>query len=678
MRPALAIVFTLAMKTAAQDHRVVVEGATGDNTVATDTASSGSIDAADLQRRPLARVADLLEAVPGLAVTQHSGGGKGNQMYLRGFDLDHGTDLRTTVAGIPVNLPSHAHGQGYTDLGFLIPELVQRVDFRKGPYVARDGDFASAGAIDIDYVRRLDRGIAQVEVGAFGHGRALVAWSVPWAKGDLLLGLEGRHADGPFTVGDDHDRGNAVLRWSRGDEAEGASLTLLAHDGEWRATDQIPARAVARGELGRFDTLDGSDGGSTRQVALHGAWWRERDEAASRAAVWARGYEFDLFSNFTYALADPVAGDQIEQTDRRVAIGGDVEQRWFGALDGVPVEHALGIQVRSDLARVGLHRTQARRRIGTVRQDDVGVHQLGVFGEQRVQWTDRVRTTLGLRGDAVAMDVDSDLAANSGDRTGALLSPRFGVALRAADGIDLFANAGFGFHSNDSRGATLRDDPTTAAPGDGARVRPLVRSRGAEVGVRAEVAPGFHNTLTAFVLDTDSELVFAGDAGTTEAGPAARRAGFEWSGRYAASDCLDLDAEATWTRARARSVAPGRDAIVGAIETQASAGLTAHGDVFFASLRTRYVGPRPLTEDGSVRSRVAWRVDLRLGARIDERTTITLDALNLLDEADADVEYAYASRRFGEPSGPDDGGYADVHFHPAEPFALRLAVTTRF
>jgi hypothetical protein len=674
----LATVALLAGWLRGQDHRVVVEAGGQGLLGVADAASAGVVDAATLARRPLRRVGEVLEAVPGVVVTQHSGAGKGNQMFLRGFDLDHGTDLRTTVAGIPANLPSHAHGQGYTDLAFVIPELIEAVRYRKGPYSARDGDFASAGAIDVDYVRRLDCDLALAEAGSFGATRALFAHSRELGGGDLLLAVEGRHDDGPWHVPDDYDRVNGVLRWSRGDDAAGCMLTAMGHDGRWTATDQIAARAVARGDVARFGTHDPTSGGSTGRYSLHGTWWHAGDAAATRAAGYAQLYDLDLFSNFTYALADPVNGDQIEQTDRRATFGLDLEQQWFGSIGGLQAEHGAGLGLRSDRVRTGLHGASRRARGATVRRDSITEHQASLWVESRLQWAPKVRSVAGLRADAVWMDVDSDLAANSGDRADARLSPKLGLAVGPWAGCEVHANAGFGFHSNDARGATQRDDPTTAAPLDGMRVDPLVRSRGAELGLRTAPRPGLHGTLAAFVLDLDSELVFAGDAGTTEASGASRRLGIESTASWAATPWLSLDGEVAWTRARFRGAPPGNDRIPGAVETLVAGGVTVHAGPWFGSLRTRYVGPRPLVEDDSVRSRVLWLWNLRLGGRLAERTTLTLDVLNLLDEQDADIEYFYASRLPGEPPGPDDGGHADVHFHPVEPFTVRLTLQSRF
>jgi len=552
------------------------------------------------------------------------------------------------------------------------------VRYRKGPYLARDGDFAAAGAIDLDYVRKLDASLVAVEVGAFGHLRGLHATSCTVGGGDLLLALEGRHDDGPWEVPDDYDRINGVVRWTRGDEAGGVAVTAMGYDGSWTATDHVARRAVQGGLIGRFGSLDPTSGGDSSRYSLHVGAWSGDDRGAVRVAAWGLAYDFDLFSNFTYFLDDPIDGDQIQQTDRRWVFGLEGERQWFAKLFDRPMENALGVQLRSDFISNGLHDSVRRVRTGTVRRDDIEEYLLSAWGENRVQWWPKARTVLGLRADALLLEVDSDTAANSGSRDDVLVSPKAGVVVGPFAETELYVNGGFGFHSNDARGATLRDDPTTPAPGDGDRVDPLVRSKGAEVGVRTAVASGLHATVAAFALESDSELLFVGDAGNTEPARGSRRYGLECCTTWSPLEWLVFDADASWTHARFRGDAPEGDHIPGAVESVVAAAMTFRRDRWFASLRTRYFGPRPLIEDDSVRLRVAWLVNLRLGAKLSEQTTATLDVLNLLDEKDSDIEYYYPSRFMGEPPGPDVGGYADVHFHPVEPFTLRLGVQTRF
>ncbi len=644
-----------------------------------ESASEGTVDGETLRRRPLERPGEVLEVVPGLVVTQHSGAGKANQYFLRGFNLDHGTDLATFVGGVPINMPSHGHGQGYTDLGFLIPELVDEVAWTKGPYHAHNGDFSSAGAVRIDYVDRLERGLARVEAGSFGHARALLADSFALDGGDLLAAFELRHGDGPWDVPEDADTLNGVLRWSWGSDENGGRLTGMGYRAEWTATDQIPARAVASGSLSRFGSLDPSDGGESQRYSLAYDGHALDGDTATLWQAWMLYSDLDLFSNFTYFKDDPVNGDQFEQTDERAALGGEASRTWSGQLGELGLETTLGAQLRFDSIHNGLRRTAARQRLSTVRTDEIRETSLGLFAEQHTRWTQWLRTTAGVRGDAYFFDVHSDDPVNSGHEADGMVSPKLGAVLGPWSDTELFANAGTGFHSNDARGVTLRDDPATPAPNDDTPVDPLVRTEGAEVGVRTRAVPGLASSLALFVLDVDSELLFVGDAGGTEASRASRRVGLEWTNLWQPWSWLAVDAELALTHARFRDAAPEGDHIPGAPDRVLSAG--AHTDLgggLSVDVRVRYFGPRPLTEDGSIRSSSSTIVSARLAYAFDARSELSLDLFNLLDEETSDIEYYYPSRLASEPPGPSAGGYDDVHFHPVVPFAVNVAWTVRF
>lgn len=452
-----------------------------------DSASAGVVTASEIEQRPMQRPGDVLEAVPGLTVSQHSGGGKANQYYLRGFNLDHGTDVAVMVAGVPLNLPTHAHGHGYSDANFLIPELLSGVSYRKGPYDSEAGDFASAGTVNITYLTELERPVALLEAGAFGHTRALVAASPRIGGGNLLYAFEWAAGDGPWAEPNDHRKLNGVLRYARGDQRNAFSTTAMAYHARWNATDQIPARAVGSGALGRFGTVDATDGGFTERYVLASEWQRTGEGRLTQASVYALAYRLNLFSNFTYFLDDPVNGDQFEQSERRMAFGTRASRRWLSSWNAIAFDTVAGVQARHDVIDdIGLHHTQARHRIGTVRQNDVRQTSAALYVQSSAQWLPVLRTTVGLRADDYHVDVQSPIDdQNAGRRTASLLSPKFGVIIGPFRGTELYANAGSGFHSNDARGATTRVDPVS-----GEVVRPadlLVCTRGAEIGARTRV-----------------------------------------------------------------------------------------------------------------------------------------------------------------------------------------------
>lgn len=644
------------------------------------TAQSGSegfVPAEQLLERPAYRVGEILEVVPGLVVTQHSGEGKANQYFLRGFNLDHGTDLAITMDGMPVNMRTHGHGQGYADTNFMIPEIMRGLSFRKGPYFAAEGDFSSAGAIHLDVVDALEKNFAQVEIGSFGHRRAVTGMSAPVGlDGTIMIAGEAVKFDGPWDQPDDLRRVNGVVRYSNGTYENGFALTAMTYSGHWYATDQIPQRAVDKGLIHRLGYMDPTDGGVSHRYSLSARWHETDANSATRINAYVVKSDLDLFNNFTYFLNDPVDGDQFQQTDDRTISGASASKTYFGVLSsGQKLATTIGVQGRYDDIGVGLFNTKERARLSTVRKDDVREASVGVFAESTVRWTDWVRTTVGLRGDLFSAEVDSDLAPNSGDDVGAILSPKFGVVFGPWADTELYLNAGRGFHSNDARGVTTSVDPVS---GDLVYPAPLlVRSEGAELGLRSQPSRNVTSTFSVFVLDFDSEIVFVGDAGTTEASRPSRRIGAEYTLQARLASWLTLDLDAAYTHARFGEddpEAPGRR-IPGAIEGVVGAGLSFDNlGGWFGGVNVRYFGPRPLIEDNSVRSESSSPVSGRIGYRLADGFIVRLDGYNLLDQTSSQIDYYYTSRLPGEnPDGVDDS-----HFHPLEPRSFRLSLTKQW
>ncbi|MFN7642097.1 MAG: TonB-dependent receptor [Burkholderiales bacterium] len=639
----------------------------------TDAASAGSVDAARIQARPALRPADVLEWVPGLLVTQHSGDGKANQYFLRGFNLDHGTDFATSVAGVPVNLPTHAHGHGYTDLNFLIPELVERVDYRKGPYSALDGDFSSAGAADIRLRSRFAAPVGQLTLGGNGYRRAFVGASSEIGAGTLMVGLEAMGNDGPWEVPQRLRRTAAVMRWSGGTEADGQSLTLMGYDARWTATDQVPQRAIDAGTIGRFGSLDPTTGGTTSRYSLSGTLRRTFEDGGLEASAWVLRYRLGLFSNFTYALDRPDTGDQFEQADARTAYGLRIARSWRTAVLGVPSLTTVGVQARQDRIDVGLYDTAARERLETVRSDRVSSTLAGVFAEHTSFWTDRFRTVAGVRVDRLQNRVDASLPDNAGSSGDSLVSPKLTAVLQPVPTVETFASWGRGFHSNDARGTTARVDPRTGEPVQ--PVQGLVPTIGAELGARWAPAPSFVASVALWQLKIASELIFVGDAGITEPSRASRRRGVEIGGRWLPRPWLAVDADLAYSRARFTDDDPVGPNIPGSVERVGSLGVTLQNlGPWSAGMHVRHIGPRPLLEDGSVRTKPFTLADLRLGWRVAPGAQVLLDVFNLTNRKANDIEYYYASRLAGEPAG----GVSDVHLHPAEPRTVRLSLRLGF
>ena len=466
---------------------------------------------------------------------------------------------------------------------------------------------------------------------------------------------------------------STVAKFSTGTEARGASVTALGYYSEWDATDQIAQRAIDQDVVSRLGALDPTNGGTTGRYTLAAsAHTTAASGARSTAEAYAAVYHLDLFSNFTYFLDDPVDGDQFEQADRRVYAGGGLSHRWLMPSLGLGAVNAVGATVRHDeIFGLGLFRTRDRERIGTVRDDEVSESTAGAYVRNETRWTDWLRTTAGLRADVFRFDVASDLDVNSGTTTDAIVSPKLGVALGPWRRTEVYANAGLGFHSNDARGTTITLDPATRQPVE--RVDPLVRTRGAEVGLRTAAVPGLQATVALWAIGLESELVFVGDAGGTEASDASRHVGVEVETHVRASDWLSASLDVALTDSRFTDVGDG-DRIENSIGRVVSAGVYAGRAVGpLGAVQVRHFGPRPLTGDGAVTSGATTLVNAKLGWRWS-RLAVSLDVLNALDSQDADVSYYYASRLRGEPAG----GVEDVHVHPVIPRSARLTAQVRF
>ena len=645
-----------------------------DNAIGTSNAASqGSVTANLIGNRPALRTGELLEFVPGMIVTQHSGDGKANQYFLRGFNLDHGTDFATYVDGMPVNMRSHAHGQGYSDLNFLMPELVQRIDYKKGPYFADEGDFASAGAAHIRLVDKLPQGIASMSLGRYGYQRAVLANSLAAANGTLLYGLELNRNNGPWDTPENVRKYSVILRYSQGTQDDGFNITAMAYKNSWNSTDQVPLRAVQSGLIDRFGAIDSTDGGQTSRYSLSYSMRKRTQDSLFEMDAYAVQSSLDLFSNFTYFLDNPDGGDQFNQSERRRMLGFNMSKSWFSNIGGLDMRNKVGLQTRYDnVSPVGIYNTIAQQRISTIRQDEVKEASAGLYAENTIQWLPKLRSIAGVRYDAYHFNVNSSIQGDSGKVNDHIVSPKLSLIFGPWDKTEYFANYGSGFHSNDARGTTQ-----TRLPDGGAStpVTPLVKTKGGELGMRTEIIPGLQSSLALWRLDIDSELLFVGDAGETEPSRASRRTGIEWNNHYIAAPWLLLDLDLAASRARYTQYDPVGAYIPGSIDRVASFGVTIT-DIgrWYGGFDLRYFGPRPLIEDNSVRSSSTTLAYARIGYKISPKTKLTLDVFNLFDKQASDIDYYYQSRLKGESAD----GVNDVHFHPVEPRTMRLTLVHNF
>jgi hypothetical protein len=703
-----------------------------------ESASEGTVGAAEIQDRPILRSGEILETIPGMIITQHAGGGKANQYFLRGFNLDHGTDFAIFLDGMPLNLPSHAHGEGYADMNTVIPEFVERLNYEKGPYYADVGNYGSVGSADLVFFKTLPANFLEIEGGMYGFGRAVFGVSQKLGSGNLLYGGEAYHDNGPWTHPDNYYKFNGILTYSQGGEANGFSFTARAYRGTWNSSDQIPITAIPL--VGFYGALNPTDGGESQRYSLQGEWHRSSANSETKVTAYGFYYDLNLFSDFTYYLDDPVKGDQFEQQDRRWVAGLDAHHTIFGTWFGHKVANTFGLQVRNDWVHNGLYRSEDRMR--TVKNDinacnaqpipecdinpdltavlpaDTDLNKftdtmIGFYVENKIQWKEKFRSVVAFRGDDAIYNVTSltptyvatELPGspvvnfselNSGTAAKFLPSPKASLIFGPWAKTEFYVQAGFGFHSNDARGATQRAEPISPDypfPTPSTPIPALVQTKGAEVGVRSSVVPHLQSTLSLWYLHSNSELQQDGDTGGTVASEqSSNRYGVEWANYYTPLEHLAFDFDLADSVARFTEIdpddaaytnlgggqypvqGPGGTRVPEAVEWVISSGVTLHDyKGFTASLRLRYFGPRDLTSDGIYRSNSTVLLNAEIGYRINNRWSVKAEFWNLLDRLDHDIDYAYTSRI--TPTATP--AFTDV-FHPVEPFQARFGLTCRF
>ena len=679
-RPLNAIALGIAL--AASMHSMVVSAQSSSDVIeevvvwgrslqllgSADSSSQGVVGYADFSTRPLARVGELVEVVPGMIATQHSGPGKANQYFLRGFNLDHGSDFSTFFDGMPVNFRTHAHAQGYMDLNFIIPEVIERIDFKKGPYFANTGDFSLAGTSSMKTYDSLERGFVEVTVGSGDEIRLVAADSVSTEVGSLLYALEHQQTNGMFVLDQDVRKYNGLLKYTGEIAGIPSQLTLSAYDSEWISTNQVPQRAVTSGQIDRFGFIDPDLGGQSHRYSLSGSF----EMGEWDLTAYASAYYMSLINNPTYSLTDPINGDEFEQEDERVLFGGSLVRQSRFEIMGLKAAGLFGAEVRvDDVQELNLFTTRSRLRYGSVREDSARELSLSTYAESEFALSENLRLTTGLRADYIRFDVKTLRAENSGTESDALLQPKFGLAYRLSDSLELYANYGHGFHSNDVRAAVNRIDPVTGEDTEAQDI--LVEGRGGEIGFRYDNLKGFNISLTAFELATDSELVFVGDAGTTEPSDPTRRSGVELNAFYSISKRLVIDLSAARARGHFRGLPDGANSITDAHENVAAAGLTYVGTQgVTASLRVRYFGDAALTEDESVMKENSTLINAGVSYAAGA-WEMGIDVLNLLDAEDDDIAFFFESRLPGEVEAMED-----IHFHPSNPRVIRAMLRYSF
>ena len=665
-----------------------------DNAVGTsDAASQGIVQGGTLADQALLRPGEALETIPGLVVTQHSGDGKANQYFLRGYNLDHGTDFSTFINGVPANMPTNAHGQGYADINYLIPELVDQIQYRKGPYFVGDGDFSSAGSADVRYKNKLDNNLYQLTVGSFGYRRNLIAGSLELHKdpqqmesglipdGPILTSaLETLENNGPWTHSEDLRKANVFSRLSNGTRAKGWSLDANYYSAQWNSTDQVPLALINSGQLGRYDSLNPTDGGNSGRSIISGEFHDFTDNGYTKVSAFFEHYSLKLWSDFTFNELRPATGDQFEQLENRNILGMKLAKGFNHSLLGLDSVTEWGLQVRQDDIHVDLLNTQARIPFATVSDDRVKQTQTGLYAQNMVTWSEWSRTMVGLRQDFIRMNMTA-LAnpLNSGNASDFKTSPKFSWVIGPWEKTELFFNYGKGFHSNDARGVIDKWDPTQ--PGVVASPVPaLVGSMGKEVGMKTQYLSGLQSSIAFWRLNSDSEIIYSADSsiGSTTPNGASQRSGVEWNNHFIANRWLFLDADLAWTHAQYTSINDNGllgNAIPNAVGKVAIFRAAVHDiGAWSAGWETRYIGAYPLNQVASLSAPSAVVTNLRLQDKLSPTTSVFLDVLNAFNRRYNDITYAQDYQVTPSSAAVPEG----VTVHPGEPRQLRVSVRVLF
>jgi hypothetical protein len=650
------------------------------------SASQGVISQADLRDKPFLRTTDFEERIPGLIVTTETGGIDANTHYIRGFLVDHGTDFAFFVEGVPINQDNNVHAQGYTDLQWVIPELISSMDYGKGPYYAQVGNHSTVGWTNIHFYDELPYGIFKIEAGTHDWFRTVIANSGHVGPGVLLYGVQFNYFNNAFSIPEHLNKTSAVFKYTIApDECDKFTFGLFIHNGQAIHEPVVPLHLVESGAINRFENLVGpSEQVFINRFTLNGHWQHNwGDGALTQGNVYTSASWLKFFDDASGFLNGP-QGDQVQQIDQRWLIGANLSHTWKSFLLGDRLQNTLGLQVKRDeIPRADVFATEdgvrldvppdpAVDREASVRQTDIGL-----YWQNEAKWAEKVRTILGLRGDWFDADVTDHLTPeNSGTKSTAMFLPKGSLVLGPWDKTELFVNGGYSFHSNFAQGAVASIDPATGEPV--ARVPLLVQARGAEVGFRSQAIHDLTTTAALWQMHLGSELIFDPVAATTVPLRSSDRWGIEWTNTYRLCSWLTLDADYSWSHGRLLGIDPNTPGqhIPDAITSIFSGGPSLRlPNGLFANLRYRYWGPRYLIEDGSATSRATNVFELTSGYEC-QRYTLALSILNLFNSNGHDIDFFSASfyPMFGDTVNPTN----DITFKPLQPFQVRASFTMRW
>ena len=689
---------------AASVSEVVVTASRLNETGLAQTASQGVITGQELELRPVYRIGQLLESTPGLMVTVHSGEAKANQYYVRGFLLDHGTDIAISVDEMPVNRPTNAHGQGYSDLNFLAPELLGGVDFGKGPFYADVGDF---GAVANDHIRLVDTLANQIDLsaGTLGDEEGFVGGTHTFGSGDrLIASADYEHLDGPWTHADNFHKIAGALRYIHGAEDDGYSLTALYYWGHSNLTTDQPERAVQDGLIDRFGTLDASDGARSERYSLSGRYATKGDNWSFDTSAYYIHSTMTLWNDYTHFLDDPINGDQEQQSEARTTAGGQAVYLLHLTFGPITSDTALGLQGRYDDVYVDRRHTHDRIALnyceteqdpapdgsyapavatpavdGACDADRVHLGDVALYAQNTTRWLPWLRTVLGLREDEETAFDHSFISGFRGNTDQALFQPKGSLVFGPWWKSELYLSAGRGFHSNDVRGVfeTVSIEGVPVAAGHTPLLAPATSY---EVGVRSDVVSQLSTQIAVFQEDFSSELAYDQDVGQDDASAPSRRQGVEVSAQYRPDRWIELNTDLAFSHARYRGdLTPfGLDGpyIANAPSFIGSFGvLVDHLGPWFGGLEWRFLGQYPISDGDEYPKDDGYsEVNVDAGYKVTSKTRVQVSIYNLFDaHASASSAY-YTSRLTGEPAQ----GVTDDQLHPLEPISARFSVQATF
>jgi outer membrane receptor protein involved in Fe transport len=659
------------------------------------TASQGSVTEQELDLRPAYRVGQLLESVPGLVVTVHSGEGKANQYLARGFNLDHGTDIANFVDDMPVNRPTNTHGQGYSDLNFILPELANGLDYTKGPYYAAVGDFGSVASTHMKLADDIANQVA-LAAGTLGVYNVFAGGTDHLSEDDRLLGgAYYGHVDGPFTHPDDFEKIAGILRYSHGSAEEGYSATAMYFHGQGNMTTDQPLRAVQQGLIDRFGTLDPSDGSYSQRHSLSVHYVTKGEDWKFRASAYYIQSRMTLWNDFTHFLDDPRNGDQEQQSENRSASGGQLAVVFARMLGPVANDTEMGVQLRDDSADVNRLHTRYRVPLdycsvaqpsgpalqvpapgGVCSADQVHLLDLGPYVADTTHWFDWLRTVLGVREEYYRASDHSFTTGFQGITSETLLQPKGSIILGPFAKTEFYFSAGRGFHSDDVRGV-FGTVPIEGVPGTAGATPLLAPTRGLEIGIRSDALAPLAMQLAVFQQDFDSELAYDADAGQDAASAPSRRSGVELSAQYRPLPWIEFNTDLAYSRARYRGdlTSFGLEGpwIANAPKFIGSFGVLVDNlGAWYGGLQWRRLGPYPITDGQQYPEDDGYsEFNLDVGYRFNARLKLQLSLFNLFNTHANSSAYDYTSRLPGEPAEGVDG----MQVHPLEPFSGMLKLT---